>query len=144
MNANLVYLGPVLREGVDASLKAAPVILVAPVGNERLGLLEGDALRPVADGFPLRPPRGRQPTFQIVQCRLWHMHLERCDVLGRRRERDARSVLRALLCPDWPRPRRQQTGTSGYGGMYEPTSVQPTLHDFFLSYEVAWFELTPV
>ena len=59
MNAKPVDLGPVLREGVDASLKAAPVIVVAPVGNERLRLLEGDALRLVADGFPLRPPRGR-------------------------------------------------------------------------------------
>src|SRR5260370_33148297 len=105
MNANPVDLGPVLREGVDASLKAAPVILVAPVSNERLGLLEGDALRPVADGFPLRPPRGCQPTFQIVQRRLWHMDLERVDALGRRRGGDPRSVLRALLGPDWHRPR---------------------------------------
>src|SRR4029077_13532131 len=67
MNANPVDLRPVLREGVDARLKAAPVILVAPVGNERLSLLEGDALRPVSDGFPLRPPRGCQSTLEIVQ-----------------------------------------------------------------------------
>src|SRR5712664_40520 len=66
MNAKPVDLGPVLREGVDASLKAAPVILVAPVANERLSLLEGDALRPVANGLPLRPPRGRQSTLEIV------------------------------------------------------------------------------
>src|SRR6476646_1584162 len=66
MNANPVDLGAVLREGVDARLKAAPVILVAPVGDERLRLLEGDALRPVADGFPLRPPRGHQSTLEIV------------------------------------------------------------------------------
>src|SRR6202008_1671374 len=66
MNANPVDLGPVLREGVDASLKAAPVILVAPVSNERLSLLEGDALRPVANSFPLRPPRGRQSTLEII------------------------------------------------------------------------------
>src|SRR6266478_8627048 len=114
MNANPVDLGPVLREGVDASLKAAPVILVAPVSNERLGLLEGYALRPVADGFPLRPPRGREPTFQIVQCRPWHMNRERCDVLGRRREHEQRSLLSALLGPTWHRPRCQQTGTTGY------------------------------
>src|SRR5258706_3189928 len=60
MNPNPVDLRPVLREGVDASLKAAPVILVAPVGKERLSLLEGDALRPVPDGFPLWQPRGCQ------------------------------------------------------------------------------------
>src|SRR5713101_5317823 len=114
MNANPVDLGPVLREGVDASLKAAPVILVAPVSNERLGFLEGDALRPVADGFPLRPPRGRQPTFQIVQRRLWHMDLERCDVFGRCGERELPRLLGVLLGPNWQRLRCQQTGTTGY------------------------------
>lgn len=81
MNANPVDLGPVLREGVDASLKAAPVILVAPVGNERLGLLEGDALRPVTDGFSLRPPNGRQPTLEIVECLLRYLDLEWSNVL---------------------------------------------------------------
>src|SRR5713226_2250170 len=78
MNADPVNLGPVLREGVDTSLKAAPVILVAPVGNERLGLLKGDALRPVADGFPLRPPRRRQSTLEIVQRWLRYTDLEGC------------------------------------------------------------------
>jgi hypothetical protein len=78
MNANPVDLRPVLREGVDASLKAAPVILVAPVRNERLGLLEGDALRPVADGFALRPPRGRQSALEIVQRCLRYTDLEGC------------------------------------------------------------------
>src|SRR6476620_2500506 len=86
MNANPVDLGPVLREGVDASLKAAPVILVAPIPNERLGLLEGDALRPVAGGFPLRPPRGRQSTLEIVDRALRHRHLERLDAFGRFRK----------------------------------------------------------
>jgi hypothetical protein len=78
MNANPVELGPVLREGVDASLKAAPVILVAPVGNERLSLLEGDALRPVADGFPLRPAGLGQSPPEIVECGLGYSNLEGC------------------------------------------------------------------
>ncbi len=50
VKAEPVDLGAVLREGVDASLEPAPVILVAPVGDQRLSLLEGYALRPVADG----------------------------------------------------------------------------------------------
>src|SRR4029077_9593219 len=81
MNANPIDLGPVLREGVDASLKAAPVILVAPVGDKRLSLPEGDTLRPVADGFPLRPPRGRQSTLEIFQRGLRYMDLEGFDIL---------------------------------------------------------------
>jgi len=48
VNAKPVDLGAVLREGVDASFEPAPVILVAPVGDQRLSLLEGYALRPVA------------------------------------------------------------------------------------------------
>src|SRR5580700_10093224 len=66
MNAQPVDLSPVLREGIYASLKAAPVIVIAPVGHERLRLLERNALRPVADGFPLRPPRRGQSTLEIV------------------------------------------------------------------------------
>src|ERR1700719_2338113 len=74
------------------ALKAAPVILVAPVGNERLSLLEGDALRPVADGFPHRPPRGRQSTLEIVQRCLGYMDLKGRYVLCRRGEHDLRSL----------------------------------------------------
>src|SRR5258706_13585616 len=76
MNTKPIDLGPVLREGVDASLTAAPVILVAPVRNERLGLLKGDALRPVADGFALRPSRGGEPALKIVQRCLRYTDLE--------------------------------------------------------------------
>src|SRR5690349_19717146 len=78
MNANTVDPGPVLREGVDASLKAAPVILLAPVGNERLSLLEGDALRPVADGLLVRPAGHGQSPLEIVECSLGYANPEGC------------------------------------------------------------------
>src|SRR5580693_8942164 len=123
MNANPVDLSTVLREGVEASLEPAPVVLVTPIGNQRLSLLEGDALRPVTNGFPLRPPRGRQPMFQIVQCRLGDMHLERCNVLSRRGEHKQRSILGVLLGPNWRLLRCQQTGTTRYcSGTHEPTA----------------------
>src|SRR5262249_11945096 len=92
MNANPVDLSPVLREGVDASLKAAPVILVAPVSNERLTLLEGDALRPVAVGFPLRPPCGRQSTLEIIQRCLGYLDLKGRYVLRRCGEHELGSL----------------------------------------------------
>src|SRR5258707_8206711 len=91
MNANPTDLSPVLREGVDASLTAAPVILVAPVRNERLRLLKGDALRPVADGFALGPPHGGESALKIVQRCLRYTDLEGCQILRRRRNRDLRS-----------------------------------------------------
>src|SRR5579864_3423601 len=112
MNANPVDLGPVLREGVDASLKAAPVILVTPVGNERLRLLEGDALRPVTDGFPPRPPRGRQPTLEIVECLLRYLDLEGSDVLRRSGKHELRSLHDGPLRSQRPKPRWEHTGNT--------------------------------
>src|SRR5580692_8152037 len=103
MNAHPVDLGPVLREGVDASLKAAPVILVAPVGNERLSLLEGNALRPVADGFPLRPARGGQSTFEIIDCALRHRDLERCHGCRRWGKHGFRDLVGACTGSFWGR-----------------------------------------
>src|SRR4029077_17185403 len=79
VNAEPVDLGAVLWEGVEASLEPAPVVLVAPVSDQRLSLLEGYALRPVTDGFPLRPPRGRQPKLEIVECLLRYLDLELSD-----------------------------------------------------------------
>src|SRR5690348_3905445 len=76
VNAEPVDLGAVLRQGVEASLELAPVVLVAPVGDQRLSLLEGYALRPVTHGFSLRPPRGPQPTLEIVDCLLRYVDLE--------------------------------------------------------------------
>src|SRR4029077_19145255 len=107
MNANPVDLGPVLREGVDASFKAAPVILVTPVSNERLSLLEGDALRPVADGFPLRPPRGRQSTLEIIDRALRHIDLEGCYIFRRLRKHERCGFVIAPTGTHWLEPRGQ-------------------------------------
>src|SRR5258707_14667598 len=59
MNSEAVDSRAELREGVGPSLEAAPVVLVAPVGDQRLGLVHGNTLRPVAHGCSLRPPRRR-------------------------------------------------------------------------------------
>jgi len=70
MNANPVDLGPVLREGPLMRVsKRRPVILRrASRATSGLSLLERDALRPVADGFPApAQPRGRPVgRFEIV------------------------------------------------------------------------------
>src|SRR6202008_3699971 len=75
VNAEPVDLGAVLQEGVEASLEPVPVVLVAPVGDQHLSLLEGYALRPVTAGFPPRPPRGPQPNLEIVECLLRYLDL---------------------------------------------------------------------
>src|SRR6202008_1783504 len=104
VNAEPVDLGAVLREGVEASLEPAPVVLVAPVDDQRLSLLQGYALRPVTDGFPLRPPRGRQPTFEIVECRLRYLDLEWSNVLRRLGEHDLRGLIGARKSAHWHEP----------------------------------------
>src|SRR4029077_18683704 len=75
MNANPVDLSTVLREGIEASLEPAPVVLVAPIDDQRLSLLEGCALRPVTDGFPLWPPSVGKSLFEIVQRCLRYVNL---------------------------------------------------------------------
>src|SRR5579862_7876565 len=76
MNANPVDLSTVLREGVEASLEPAPVVLVGPIGDQRLSLLEGYVLRPVTVGFPLPPPSVGKSLFEIIQRCLKYMNLE--------------------------------------------------------------------
>src|SRR5580704_4194791 len=112
-----------LRERVQRPFRAPPIIVPSPVVGERANLCQRYTLGPVRYGFLVRPASSGESPFQIVQRRPWHMHLKRCDVLGRRRQLEQRSLLGALLGPNWRRPRCQQTGTTGYGsGTYELTA----------------------
>src|SRR4029077_11534395 len=113
VNAEPVDLGAVLWEGVEADLEPAPVVLVAPVGDQRLSLLERYALRPVTDGFPLRRPRGRQPKLEVVECLLRYLDLERGDVLRRRGKHDLGSLHGSPLRSQRPKARWEYTGNTG-------------------------------
>src|SRR4029077_14835716 len=92
VNAEPVDLGAVLWEGVEASLEPTPVVLVAPVRDQRLSLLEGYALRPVTDSFPLRPSSGRQPTLEIVERLLRYLDREWSNVLRSGGKHELRSL----------------------------------------------------
>src|SRR5580704_9585597 len=112
-----------LRERVQRPFRAPPIIIPSPVVRERADPCQRYTLGPVRYGFLVRPASSGKSPFQIVQCRPWHIHLKRCDVLGRRREHEQRSLLGALLGPNWRRPGWQQTGTTGYSSStYEPTA----------------------
>src|SRR4029077_7161022 len=113
VNAKPVDLGAVLWEGVEASLEPTPVVLVAPVANQCLSLLERYALRPVTDGFPLRPPRGRQTTLEIVECLLRYLDLEWSNVLRRRGKHELRSLHGGPLRSQRPKARWEYTGNTG-------------------------------
>src|SRR5690349_21172908 len=113
VNAEPVDLGAVLWEGVEASLEPVPVVLVAPVSDQRLSLLEGYALRPVTDGFPLRPPRGRQPKLEIVEGLLRYLDLELSNVLRRRGKYELRSLHGGPLRSQRPKARWDYTGRAG-------------------------------
>src|SRR4029077_16023342 len=113
VNAEPVDLGAVLWKGVEASLEPAPVVLVSPVGDQRLSLLEGYALRPVTDGFPLRPPRGRQPNLEIVECLLRYLDLEWSNLLRRRGKYELRSFHGGPLRSQRPKAHREYTGNTG-------------------------------
>src|SRR6478736_766758 len=51
MNSEAVDSCAELGEGVGARLEAVPSVLVTRVGEQRVGFVQGNALRPVADGF---------------------------------------------------------------------------------------------
>src|SRR4029077_20712737 len=113
VNAEPVDLGAVLWESGEASLEPVPVVLVAPVSDQRLSPLEGYALRPVTDGFPLRPPRGRQPKLEIVECLLRYLDLEWSNVLRRRGKYELRSLHGGPLHSQRPKARWEYTGNTG-------------------------------
>src|SRR5690349_16812663 len=145
VNAEPVDLGAVLWEGVEASLEPVPVVLVAPVGDQRLSLLEGYALRPVTDGFPLRPPRGRQPKLEIVECLWRYVDFEWSNVLRRRGKYELRSLHGGPLRHQRPKARWEYTGNTGCrscryeltprddGRAYSRSAFQVVLHESLLS-----------
>src|SRR5882724_11422305 len=95
MNANPVDLCTKLREGVDASLKAPPVIPIAPIGDERLSFGQRHTLGPIRYQFPIRPPSIGESPFEIVQRCLRYIDLEGSDVLCCSGEHHLRSLARA-------------------------------------------------
>src|SRR5262245_52987243 len=64
-------LRAVLGKAVEPRFATAPVVVRAPVLDERPELGEGHALRPVGDRFTLGPANARQALPQIVECALW-------------------------------------------------------------------------
>src|SRR5712664_1152475 len=89
MNVESVYPRPILREAVDTSLEAAKVVLVAPIGDQRLGLRERNALRPVADRLMFRPASHAQPALQVAECFLRKYSPEWRHRFGSRRQYEA-------------------------------------------------------
>src|SRR5258708_37767181 len=86
MNAEPVYPRAILREGVDTSLEPTQVVRVAPISDQRLSLLERNALRPVADRLALRPASHAQPALQVAECFLGKSSPEWRHRFGSRRQ----------------------------------------------------------
>src|SRR5262245_8274768 len=63
-------LGAVLGKAVEPRFAEAPVVVCAPVLDERPEFGEGHALRPVGDSLALGPANARQALPQIVECAL--------------------------------------------------------------------------
>ena len=78
VQAEAVDFGAVLRESVHPGGETEVVVL-SPIAAEVLGASQRHALRPVADGFRLRPPRPPQPVPQVGDSGLVQLDLERFD-----------------------------------------------------------------
>src|SRR4029450_3612693 len=80
MNVETIDLGAELWEPIQSFLAAPPVVIGAPVLDERAQFVEGNAFRPVVSRLALRPTRLCQTLFQVVKRALWRMIGERCDL----------------------------------------------------------------
>src|SRR5713101_792473 len=56
-----------LRKAVEPRLSPAPVVFLEPIRTDVLCVPERQPLRPIIDTLPLRPSRGAQAAFQIVE-----------------------------------------------------------------------------
>src|SRR5258706_8144641 len=66
VNAQAVDPGAELRMGVQASLEASPVVSGAPIPDQLLHPVEGDALPPIIGRLALRPARGLQAAARVA------------------------------------------------------------------------------
>jgi hypothetical protein len=74
-----VDLGDEVRNGVQARLALAPVVLGRPVASEVLHDRERDALRVILDGLLVGEPRGGDAHTQVLESRLGGLDRERPD-----------------------------------------------------------------
>jgi hypothetical protein len=68
-----------LRQCVQSRLELAPVVACRPVARELLKRRERHALRVIGDGFLVGPPRCLDPSAEIGEGLVRHVHLERSD-----------------------------------------------------------------
>src|SRR5947209_11491357 len=77
-----VKLGTELWKAVQFRLGSSPVTAGAPVLAQLLDIGERTSLRPVTDGFPLRPAAARQASAEVLEDALLDRDLEGNDVSG--------------------------------------------------------------
>jgi hypothetical protein len=79
LDVQSVDLGDELGQLVERRLDLAPVVVGAPVLDERLELRQLDALGPVADGLLVRPACRRDAPAEIDELLLWNVDAEGAD-----------------------------------------------------------------
>jgi hypothetical protein len=97
MNTEAVNLGPVLRNRVQPSFKAAHVVAGPPIVRERLHLRHGHAFGPVVERLFLRPAGCGKPGAQIVESSSWNSQAEFRHRLRGGRHRDLRGFRRCFV-----------------------------------------------
>src|SRR5260370_21353132 len=111
-----------LRERVQRPFRAPPIIVPSPVVRERADLCQRDPLRPVRYRFLVRPASSGKFLFEIIQCCLRYIDLERSDVLRRRGKHDLLSLHDGPLRSQRTNARWEHTSNTGCRGRtYELT-----------------------
>jgi hypothetical protein len=76
-----IYLGAELRQSVKAGLGGPPVVNLGPVVAKFLHVSERNSLRPVLDGFALRPARVLEALTKIIEVVLGNLDAKLCDLV---------------------------------------------------------------
>src|SRR4029077_19518518 len=123
MNPETVNLAAKLWKPIQCAFNPTPIVVGAPVFNERLCFGQRYTLGPVRYRFLVRPASIGKSLFKIVQCCLWYVDLEWSDIICRRGNHELRSLVESRVGTHWAQTGGQYTGPTGCGSRkYELTA----------------------
>src|SRR5262245_58483978 len=81
VNVHPIDVRPELWQGIQPGFRLTPVVQVSPVADQLLQPIQLRALRPIGDGFLVRPSRRCDPAAKIDELLFRNLHFERMNRL---------------------------------------------------------------
>jgi len=123
VNPETVNLAAKLWKPIQCAFNPTPIVVGAPVFNERLCFGQRHTLGPIRYCFLVRPTSIGKSLFKVVECCLWYVDLEGTHISCRRGEHELRRLVEARMGTYRPQAGGQYAGTTGCGSRkYELTA----------------------